>query len=194
MSFSREKRVALLAGDLGVLTVSVPLFQTASARSESLWKQTVEMREGNGQRVRETRHREKKKGEIDKRNRWVTMGETRGRARIYTRIKHSFPVQFSNSLVTQWAGELVQTLNRRCPAPGGLDGTWRLSPCHRVHITGLAARDTAAPRRRGPNDGAVCRRWATGTFHHRRARDDTHRENCWRFNLRSQMFEALGPW
>lgn len=39
-----------MAEDLGVLTVSVPLFQSASARSKSLWKQTVEMSEGRGDR------------------------------------------------------------------------------------------------------------------------------------------------
>lgn len=47
MSFSREKRLALLAGDLGVLTVSIPFSACVSDIGISRWKQTEEMREGH---------------------------------------------------------------------------------------------------------------------------------------------------
>ena len=46
-------------GDLGVLTVSVRLF--SACVSEIRISLEEEMREGNGQRVRETRQREKKR-------------------------------------------------------------------------------------------------------------------------------------
>lgn len=152
-----------------------PTFQCASARLESLWKQTVE--KGEGRRLDELRNtgaqREKKnrdtKNESERDEVWVTKGETTGKQRDSENLhRDQTLVLWAWSTIQQqskrhWAREFVQTLNRCCPAPGGLEGTWRLS-CHRIRITGLAARDTAALWRRRSMTGAVSRRWAMGPF------------------------------
>lgn len=198
MSFYYEKnRCHPGLGTWGSQQLPSP-FQSVSVRSKSLWKQwkrergvkTVGYTKRNRrtEKVRETRHKKLVDSETDKRNRWATEGQARVE-------RESVPWEGCAVLQqssTHWVSQLVHTLNHCCPAPGGSGGTRRLS-CHRVHITGLAARDTAALWRHGPMTG-LSAGGEKQDLSSRRARDDTHWENCWCFNLRSQMLEVLWPW
>ena len=145
--FSREKRVALLAGDLGVLTASVPLFslrqRDRNLFGSRLWRDERGGVETVGQTGRNTRENERNKtgkkrleSERDKRNRWATVGETRPSENLHQdqtpREGRTVQQQCRRACSKHW------TTSRH--APGGSE--W--PSCHRVHITSLAARDTAA--------------------------------------------------